>query len=88
MLQFCSPNFIKISSIEAFVITEVGLISPSIMIMPIHQDGAFSPFTVLLHTLMCSLISLNCPSVINSAVQVKLHVCRNDTLVHLVYCLS
>lgn len=55
MPQFCSPNFIKISSVEAFLIIEVPLISPSIMIMPIPQDGAFSLFTVLLHTLLCSL---------------------------------
>lgn len=86
MPQFCSPNFIKISSIESFLITEVGLISPSIMIMPIPQDGASSPFTVPPQTLLCSLhfISLSCSLAIKSGVLVKLHVCRNDTLVHLV----
>lgn len=86
MPQFCSPNFIKMSSIESFLITEVGLISPSIMIMQIPQDGTFSPFTAPPPTLLCSrnFICLSCSLAVRSGVQVKLHVCRNDTLVHLV----
>lgn len=58
MPQFCSPNFIKISSIESFLITEVGMISPSTMIMPIPQDGAFSPFTVPPPIHFCVVLTL------------------------------
>lgn len=44
MPQFCSPNFIKISSIEAFLIIQVGLISPSIMICQFPKMGEIFPF--------------------------------------------
>lgn len=58
MPQFCSPNFIKMSSIESFLITEVGLISPSIMIMQIPQDGTFSPFTAPPPLHFCVVVTL------------------------------